>query len=186
MLIPAIGAVAGAALKPSNPLQGALLGAAAGYTGGQALGLTGAASSVAPAASAVSNPLLNSQIAAQAAQPALSYAGGNIANAAASTLPNSAAGLSFAGMSPGAANVANAAPSWTDKFSMMGKSAYENPMMTSQALNATQGLLTPEQSNIPSAPTMPIRAGQLKNYDPISYMDPYKPSVIGNPQVSLI
>ena len=42
LLIPAIGAAAGALMKPNNPLQGALLGAAAGYTGGQALGLTGA------------------------------------------------------------------------------------------------------------------------------------------------
>ena len=183
LLIPAAGAVAGALLKPNNPLQGALLGAAAGYTGGQALGLTGA---VAPAASAVSNPLLNSQIAAQAAQPAMSYAGGNIANAAASTLPNSAAGLSFAGMSPGTANVANATPSFMDKFSMMGKSAYENPMMTSQALSATTSLLSPDQSQMPSAPTVPITKGQLKDYNPMASMDPYKQSVIGSPQISLI
>jgi hypothetical protein len=34
-----IGAAGGAALKPNNPLQGALLGATAGYTGGTALGV---------------------------------------------------------------------------------------------------------------------------------------------------
>jgi hypothetical protein len=186
MLIPAIGAVAGAALKPSNPLQGALLGAAAGYTGGQALGLTGVAPAVAPAASAVSNPLLNSQIAAQAAQPALSYAGGNIANAAASTLPNSAAGLSFAGMSPSAANVVNTTPSLLDKAGMYATSAYENPVATGQTIASVNSLLQPEPMPSP-APTMPLQAGRgVKPYDPIAYMDPYKQSVVGSPQVSLI
>jgi len=38
----AIGAVGGAALKPSNPLQGAMLGGMAGFTGGTALGVGGA------------------------------------------------------------------------------------------------------------------------------------------------
>ena len=81
LLIPAIGAAAGALMKPNNPLQGALLGAAAGYTGGQALGITGATTAAAPIASTVP-AATNSMIAAQAAQPAMSYAGGNILNAA--------------------------------------------------------------------------------------------------------
>ena len=189
LLIPAIGAAAGALMKPNNPLQGALLGAVAGYTGGAALGVggaAGAAGTAGTAAGGATNSLLASQV---AAQPALSYAGGNIANAAASTLPSAAsnaAGLSFAGMSPGAANVANTAPSFMDKIGMAGKSAYENPMMTASALNATQGLLTPEQQP-PSAPAVPIQArGQLKDYNPMASMDPYRQSVIGGQPISLL
>jgi hypothetical protein len=192
LLIPAIGAAAGALMKPNNPLQGALLGGIAGYTGGAALGLGGtagaagtAAGTAGTAASGATNSLLASQM---AAQPALSYAGGNIANAAASTLPSAAsnaAGLSFAGMSPGAANVANTAPSFMDKIGMAGKSAYENPMMTAQALNATNSLLTPEQ--MPSAPAMPLQAGRgVKEYNPMASMDPYRQSVIGGQPISLI
>jgi hypothetical protein len=76
-------------------------------------------------------------------------------------------------------------PSFMDKLGMAGKSAYENPMMTTQALNATQGLLTPEQ--MPSAPTMPLQAGRgVKPYDPIALLDPYRQSVISNQQFSLI
>jgi hypothetical protein len=192
LLIPAIGAAAGALMKPNNPLQGALLGAVAGYTGGAALGVGGAAGAAGTAAgtagtaaSGATNSLLASQM---AAQPALSYAGGNIANAAASTLPSAAsnaAGLSFAGMSPSAANVANTAPSFMDKIGMAGKSAYENPMMTAQALNATNSLLTPEQ--MPSAPAMPLQAGRgVKEYNPMASMDPYRQSVIGGQPISLL
>jgi hypothetical protein len=89
-------------------------------------------------------------------------------------------------MSPGAANVANTAPSFMDKIGMAGKSAYENPMMTASALNATQGLLTPEQMP-PSAPAMPLQAGRgVKPYDPMASLDPYRQSVIGGQPISLI
>jgi hypothetical protein len=187
----AMGAVGGALLKPKNPLQGALLGATAGFTGGSALGIGaagGAAAGTAGAAGAAGTAA-NTALAGQvAAQPALSYAGGNIANAAASTLPatSNAAGLSFAGMSPGAANVANTAPSFMDKIGMAGKSAYENPMMTAQALNATQGLLSPGEQP-PSAPAVPVQArNKLGAYDPMAAMDPYKQSVLGGQPISLI
>lgn len=190
-----VGAAAGAALKPKNPLQGAMLGATAGFTGGTALGIGAAGSAAAGGAAAAGtagaagSTAANTALASQmAAQPALSYAGGNIANAAASTLPSAAsnaAGLSFAGMSPSAANVANTAPSFMDKLGMAGKSAYENPMMTAQALNATQGLLTPEQQP-PSAPAVPVQKGQLRDYNPMASMDPYRQSVIGGQPISLI
>jgi hypothetical protein len=191
-----VGAAAGAALKPKNPLQGAMLGATAGFTGGTALGIgaagaAGAAGTAAGTAGAAgaAGTAANTALAGQmAAQPALSYAGGNIANAAASALPSAAtnaAGLSFAGMSPSAANVANTAPSFMDKLGMAGKSAYENPMMTAQALNATQGLLTPEQQP-PSAPAVPVQKGQLRDYNPMASMDPYRQSVIGGQPISLI
>lgn len=180
----AIGALGGAALKPNNPLQGALLGGIAGYTGGS---LYGASQVAAPAASAVSNPLLNSQIAAQAAQPAMSYAGGNIANAAASTLPNSAAGLSFAGMSPGAASTSGVGIG-TGGFEGMKKFAYENPGLMMTGLNSTKELLTPEQMpQMSAAPAMPVQRGPgLKPYDPMASLDPYKQSVVGGQPISLI
>lgn len=150
------GAVVGAALKPKNPLQGALLGATAGFTGGTALGI---GAPVAATGTAAGDAALAGEI---ASQPAMSYAGGNIANAA------------------------NANLSFMDKLGMAGKSAYENPMMTGQALSATQGLLTPEQQS-PSAPAVPVQArNKLGAYDPMASMDPYKQSVVGGQPISLI
>ena len=224
-----VGAAAGAALKPNDPLKGAMLGATAGFTGGTALGVgaagagaaSGAAAGTAGAAgSTAANTALASQI---AANPAASFAGGNILNTAnaanaantANLASMNAAGMSFAGASPSAVNAANTAnmansanaansglsfagmspnaastaPSFMDKLGMAGKSAYENPMMTVQALNATQGLLTPDQQ-MASAPTVPVQArGQLRPFDPVALLDPYKPSVIGGQQnqpISLI
>ena len=76
-------------------------------------------------------------------------------------------------------------PTFMDQLSMSGKSAYENPMMTMQALNATQGLLSPEQ--IASAPAVPIQArGQLRPFNPMESMDPYRQSVISNQPISLL
>lgn len=219
-----VGAAAGAALKPNDPLRGAMLGATVGFTGGTALGVGAAGSAAAGTAAGTAGTAAGTAgTTAMAAQPALSYAGGNIANAA--TMANSAnaanlaamnsAGMSFAGMSPSAANAmntantantinaantsnaglsfagmspnaVNAAPSFMDKLGMAGKSAYENPMMTAQALNATQGLLDPGQQS-PSAPAVPVQARkQLGAYDPMAMMDPYKQSVVGGQPISLI
>jgi hypothetical protein len=205
-----VGAAAGAAMKPKDPLRGAMLGATVGYTGGTALGVGGAASGAAAgsgaAATGGASAATNSMIAAQSAQPAMSYAGGNILNAAnAANTANAtnlaamnSAGMSFSGRPPidpsmlnttSAANTAaNTAPSFMDKIGMAGKNAYENPMMTSQALSATNSLLAPDpQAQIPSAPTVPIQAGRpLKPNDFVAAMNPYQESVIGNSQFSLI
>ena len=185
-LLAAGGAAIGALSKPRNPLQGALLGGIAGYSGGQALGF-GATAPVATttAASGAVNPM----IAAQTAQPALSYGGGNIAAANAPNLAsNSAAGLSFGGRSPldpTMLNTANAAPSFAEKIGSAGKNAIENPMQSFTALSATNSLLQPEQMS--QAPAMPLQAGRgVKPFDYAASMDPYKPSVIGSPQISLI
>jgi hypothetical protein len=201
-LLAAAGAGIGALSKPRNPLQGALLGGIAGYSGGTALGLgapaatTTAASAAAPVTSATNTALAN-QI---AFNPAASYGGGNILNAAnAANTANVAnfnalnsAGMSFGGRSPidptmlNTTGVTNAAPSFAEKIGMAGKSAYENPMMTAQALSATNSLLQPEQ--MPSAPTMPLQAGRgVKPFDFVAAMDPYRPSVVGgNQQISLL
>ena len=240
-----IGAIGGAALKPNNPLQGALLGATAGYTGGTALGVggattaagaagsgltgtgaslggslggstaantalgaqttgLGAGTSIAPAGSmglgqglsvtpnayaSASNvsSVANAANAAQAASPSLTTAPewfgvGNINKASMGLKAPVSAGASLA---PTAAAPYGYAPSFTERLSMAGQSAYENPMMTASALNATQGLLTPEQP-IASAPAVPVQKGQLREYNPMASMDPYKQSIIGSPQISLI
>lgn len=194
-----VGAAAGAAMKPKDPLRGAMLGATVGFTGGTALGAGAAGSAAAgtTAAGTAGTAAGTAGTSAALTQPALSYAGGNIANAAniantantANLAAMNSAGMSFAGMSPSAANaanVANTAPSFMDKLSMAGKSAYENPMMTAQALNATQGLLDPGQQP-PSAPAVPVTArNKLGAYDPMASMDPYKQSVVGGQPISLI
>jgi len=192
-----VGAAAGAAMKPKDPLRGAMLGATVGFTGGTALGAGAAGSAAAGTTAAGTAGTATAGTSAALTQPALSYAGGNIANAAnmantantANLAAMNSAGMSFAGMSPSAANaanVANTAPSFMDKLGMAGKSAYENPMMTAQALNATQGLLDPGQQP-PSAPAMPLQAGRgVKPYDPMASLDPYKQSVVGGQPISLI
>jgi hypothetical protein len=203
-----VGAAAGAAMKPRDPLRGAMLGATVGYTGGTALGVGGAASgataagsgAAATSGSTAANTALANQI---ASNQAASYGGGNILNAAnaanatnaANLSAMNAAGLSFKGMVPGSESVANVAntatntaPSLLDKLGMAGKSAYENPMMTGQSLSAANSLLAPDpQAPIQSAPAMPIQAGRpLKPNDFVAAMNPYQESVIGNSQFSLI
>jgi hypothetical protein len=206
----AIGAVGGAALKPSNPLQGAMLGGIAGFTGGTALGV-GAAGSAGTAGSGLAMGAKGVTGLTSGTGAALN-AGANAANAGLYSLGGTTAGLSAVPASasltsavPGASYSLAAAPtmgnyslvapsavssvpapSFMDKIAMSGKSAYENPMMTASALNATQGLLTPEQ--MPSqAPAMPLQAGRgVKPYDPMASLDPYKQSVVGGQPISLI
>ena len=199
----AIGAVGGAALKPSNPLQGAMLGGIAGFTGGTALGV-GAAGSAGTAGSGLAmgsggatgltagvNAGTNAGIglgtgttAGLSAVPSVTplasaVPGASYSLAAAPTMGN------YSLVAPSAVSSVPA-PSFMDKIAMSGKSAYENPMMTASALNATQGLLTPEQQP-PSAPAVPIQArGQLKDYNPMASMDPYRQSVIGGQPISLL
>jgi len=202
----AIGAVGGAALKPSNPLQGAMLGGIAGFTGGTALGV-GAAGSAGTAGSGLAMGSGGATGLTGGTGAGLSAGGSTIglgtgttaglsaASAAtplASTVPGASYSLAAAPTMGNYSLVAPSAvssvpaPSFMDKLAMSGKSAYENPMMTASALNATQGLLTPEQQP-PSAPAVPIQArGQLKDYNPMASMDPYRQSVIGGQPISLI
>jgi len=239
-----IGAAGGAALKPNNPLQGALLGATAGFTGGTALGLTaptaaagsgltgssaalggslggstaantalgaqttglgtGIGSSTAgsmglgqgltvnpfPISSASNvSAVANAANAAQAASPSLATAPewfglGSINKSSIGLQAPASSGISLA---PTASVPYGYAPTFTERLGMAGSSAYENQMMTASALNATQGLLTPEQSNIPSAPAVSVTArNKLANYDPMVAMNPYQHSVFGGEPISLI
>jgi hypothetical protein len=79
-------------------------------------------------------------------------------------------------------------PSFMDKVGLSAKSSFENPGQSLAALSATQGLLTPEQQQqIAAAPAMPIQRGPgLKPFDAMAALDPYKQSVIGSPQISLL
>ena len=185
----AIGAVGGAALKPSNPLQGAMLGGIAGFTGGTALGVGGATTA---AGGGTGLTMGAGGTGLTAAGAGLSPTGGvlgttGLTGAGGVGLTAPAATTGYGLVAPVATSAAMA-PSFAERLSMAGKSAYENPMMTGQALSATQGLLTPEQQpQIQSAPAMPIQAGrQLKPSETLAYLDPYRQSVVGGQPISLI
>jgi hypothetical protein len=182
-----IGAAGGAALKPNNPLQGALLGATAGFTGGTALGIGGATTAVGGGTGLTMGAGGTGLTAAGAG---LSPTGGVLgttgltgAGTVGLTAPAATSGYALA--APVASSAAMA-PTLAERLGMAGTSAYENPLMTSQALGATQGLLTPEQMPSP-APAMPLQAGRgVKPYDPMASLDPYKQSVVGGQPISLI
>jgi len=193
----AAGAGIGALIKPNNPLQGAMLGGMAGFTGGTALGIGGATTAVgggtglaAGAGEGIGLTTAGAGGGATGLTAANTATGLGIGNAGTS----SALGLSAVPETSGyllantAATPTALAPTFMERLGMAGKSAYENPMMTGQALSATQGLLTPDQQpQIQAAPAMPVQKGPgLKPFDPMASMDPYKQSVIGGQPISLI
>ena len=176
-----IGAIGGAALKPNNPLQGALLGATAGYTGGTALGV-GGATTAAGGGTGLTMGAGGTGLTASGA--GLSPTGGVLGTTG---LTGGTTGLTIPQVSSLAATQSPMTASFMERLSMAGQSAYENPMMTGQALSSTASLLTPEQSQMPSAPVMPLQAGRgVKPYDPMASLDPYKQSVVGGQPISLI
>ena len=177
----AVGALGGAALKPNNPLQGAMLGGMAGFTGGTALGVGGATTA---AGGGTGLTMGAGGAGLGAANTATGYGlGGSTMGGVGLTAPAATTGYSLA--APVATSAAMA-PSFAERLGMAGKSAYENPMMTASALNATQGLLTPEQMPSPT-PAMPLQAGRgVKPYDPMASLDPYRQSVVGGQPISLI
>jgi hypothetical protein len=80
-------------------------------------------------------------------------------------------------------SVAQAAePSYWEQFKLFNR---ENPGLTQMGFSTAKDVLTPEQ--IAQAPIVPVQArGQLRPYDPMASMDPYKQSVIGGQPISLI
>ena len=84
-------------------------------------------------------------------------------------------------LTPG--GVAKAAePSFFDQFKGFAR---ENPMLTQMGFATAKDVLTPEQ--IAQAPTVPVQArGQLRPFDPVAALDPYRQSALSNPQISLI
>lgn len=187
----AIGALGGAALKPNNPLQGALLGGIAGYTGGSLYGASqvaapGVASAVTPAQGA----LLGTQPVVSASQPSIgALLGTQPTVASATAVPVSGATQALLGTQP----MVNAASTsgvgiGTGGFEGMKKFAYENPGLMMTGLSSTKELLTPEQMpQMSAAPAMPVQKGPgLKPYDPMAALNPYQQSVIGGQPISLI
>lgn len=187
----AIGALGGAALKPNNPLQGALLGGIAGYTGGSLYGASqvaapGVASAVTPAQGA----LLGTQPVVSASQPSIgALLGTQPTVASATAAPVSGATQALLGTQP----MVNAASTsgvgiGTGGFEGMKKFAYENPGLMMTGLSSTKELLTPEQMpQMSAAPAMPVQKGPgLKPYDPMAALNPYQQSVIGGQPISLI
>jgi hypothetical protein len=177
-LLAAVGAGAGALMKPRNPLQGALLGGIAGYTGGTALGAgagvgggtglalgSGGASGLG-AANAVGGTGLGE------------FAGGLGLQAPAAT-------SGYALATPAATNAAMA-PTFLERLGMAGQSAYENPMMTAQALQATQGLLTPDQQIHATPGQVSYSRGQGQPVDFNAALNPYKQTLPQNKPISLI
>ena len=179
-----VGAAAGAALKPKNPLQGAMLGATVGFTGGTALGATPAIGAVAPAGGAIGGTGLTASTtggigltgsgAGLTAPASFSGIGVN------SALPSGAgltAPASFSGI--GLASPTAAAPTFSQKLSGAGTFFKENPMFAMQGMNAAQGLLQPEP--MPQVPQGQVQRGQpMAPVDFASLLNPqqYKPQPI--------
>lgn len=185
----AIGALGGAALKPNNPLQGALLGGITGYTGGS---LYQASQVAAPTLGSAITPTQSTLLGMP--QPAISNQSvGTLLGTSPAITSQAAAPVTAAQKAAlGTQQMVNAvSPSGvgvgTGGFAGMKNFAYENPGLMMTGLSSTKELLTPEQSQMASAPTMPLQAGRgVKPFDYAASMDPYKPSVIGSPQISLI
>ena len=73
-------------------------------------------------------------------------------------------------------------PSYWEQFKLFNR---ENPGLTQMGFATAKDVLTPEQ--IAQAPAVPVQArGQLRNYDPVAALDPYRQSALSNPQISLI
>jgi len=127
-------------------------------------------------ANAANNSLLSDQLSDQlasqiASQPNMSYAGGNILNSA-SNVPAPIVEMGTKATSP----------SYWEQFKLFNR---ENPGLTQMGFSTAKDLLTPEQ--IAQAPAVPVQArGQLRDYNPMASMDPYRQSVISNQPISLL
>ena len=182
MTLAMIGGVAGAALKPKNPLQGAMLGATVGFTGGAALGAGATAAGTAGTATGLGagGTALPGVMGAIPTTLPASTSGFTLSSAAPSMIPNIATpALSTGAMAaPGLAGTV-AAPTLSQQLSGAGTFFKENPMYAMQGLNATQGLL--QQEPRPQAPQGQVQRGQpLPPIDFASLLNPqqYKPQPI--------
>jgi hypothetical protein len=84
-------------------------------------------------------------------------------------------------LTPGGVTKA-ADPSFFDQFKGFAR---ENPMLTQMGFATAKDVLTPDE--IAQAPVVPVQArGQLRPFDPVAALDPYRQSAINNSQISLI
>lgn len=174
-----VGGVAGAALKPRNPLQGALLGATMGYTGGSVLGAI--PSATAPAAGGVVGGT-------GLASGGTALGGGTgIGLTAPQTMPGLglsapveglAAPTSFGGYGLTPASM----PTFSQQLSGAAKFLKDNPSMALSGINATQGLL--QQEPIPQAPSGQVQRGQP--LPPVNFAQLLSPPQIKPQPISLL
>lgn len=151
MLIGAALGGASSAAMGKNPIQGALLG---GIGGGvfNAAGLAANAANATAAGTSAANAI--------AAQPALSYAGGSIAQAAPATFMETVKAIPSA----------------------ISQGAMANPSLAMQGLGAAQGLSSPEP--MMQAPMGQVTRGQARQYE--SLLNPQFASVQRPQPISLI
>ena len=143
-----------------------------------------AASAAIPGLISSAAPALAGQaatVAAPSAIPGLIGGASPVFSAAANPLTNAmATGASGFPLTPG--GVSAAQPSFFDSFKGFAK---ENPMLTQMGFSTAKDVLTPDQIN--PAPVIPVQArGQLRPFDPVAALDPYRQSALSNPQISLI
>lgn len=162
-----VGAAAGAALKPKDPLQGAMLGATVGFTGGTALGAAGVGATGAAAGGVTGGTGL-----ATGGSALGTGTGIGLTAPAATTGIGLAAPTSVGLTAPAAATsgygltAATAAPSF-------------NPMYTLQGLRAAKELATPEP--MPQTPMGQVQRGQPMapvNFASLLNPQQYKPQPI--------
>ena len=182
-----VGAAAGAALKPKDPLKGAMLGATVGFTGGTALG-AGAVTAAAPAGGAIGGTGLATGGSALGTTTGLGLAaptaatsgygltagGGTLGTSTGLGLTAPTAATSGYGLTSAAA-----APTFSQQLSGAGTFLKENPMYALQGMNSAQGLLQQEQ--MPQAPQGQVQRGQPMapvNFASLLNPQQYKPQPI--------
>ena len=148
MLIGAALGGASSAAMGKNPIQGALLGG----IGGGVFNAAGLAANATAAGTSAANAI--------AAQPALSYAGGSIAQAAPATFMETVKAIPSA----------------------ISQGAMANPSLAMQGLGAAQGLSSPEP--MMQAPMGQVTRGQARQYE--SLLNPQFASVQRPQPISLI
>lgn len=201
-----VGAAAGAALKPKDPLKGAMLGATVGFTGGTALGAGAAASGTAATGLGAGGTALPGVMGAVPTMGTAGAAGATGIGSGGAAIPGImgtgssgvagstlGSGFSAVGMpniatpalstgsmaAPGLAGTASTAPTFSQQLSGAGTFLKENPMYALQGMNATQGLLQQEQ--MPQAPQGQVQRGQPMapvNFASLLNPQQYKPQPI--------
>jgi len=159
-----VGAAAGAAMKPKDPLKGAMLGATVGFTGGTALGAAGVGASTAAAGTGIG--------ASGAALPGVMGAGATTVPAAGIAGSSLGSGFYAAGLpniaTPALTTSAMAAPiaapaTFGATLANIPSALAENPMLAKTGLDATQGLMAKE-------PMIQAQPGQIRKGQPQEYV----------------
>lgn len=170
-----VGAAAGAALKPKDPLKGALLGATAGFTGGAALGAAGVGAAGAAAGTGIGagGAAVPGIMGAGATTVPAATFGGTLSSALPSMIPNiTAPALSTASMAT-PFTIGGAAPAtFGSTLANIPSTLMNNPSMAMQGLGSAQSLMAPEQQ-APMPQAGPVTRGQPRQaVDFMSLLNP--------------